>query len=184
MDTRGLYPRFPWPEFGHTSIGHTLPETTLSDNNRPDFRSRIDWAKMRAAAGAAQLNRRDAEAGALHMAHGREHRGGFVLVMCRSLWVWIYWGLPRVPDADALWALNRQESVMFVDQRRRNPRRARSVLRPPRSRLNESPIMCRRLSSRSRTAASMNTRASIAWRCCAPCSRTCAPAKPCRAARR
>ncbi|MEQ1493739.1 MAG: hypothetical protein ABL932_24665, partial [Terricaulis sp.] len=56
MDTQGLYPRFPWPEFGHTSIGHPLPEFSLSDNNRPDFRSRIDWAKMRAAAAQSQLN--------------------------------------------------------------------------------------------------------------------------------
>ncbi|HRK64387.1 MAG TPA: transglycosylase domain-containing protein, partial [Terricaulis sp.] len=41
---------------------------------------------------------------------------GFVLLAVVSVWVWIYWGLPRVPDADALWALNRQASVMFVDR--------------------------------------------------------------------
>ncbi len=57
-------------------------------DNEPNFRRGIDWARVRAA--AAQR---------------------FVA----SLWVWIYWGLPRVPDADALWALNRQQSVMFLD---------------------------------------------------------------------
>src|SRR6185295_375576 len=33
-----------------------------------------------------------------------------------SLWLWIYWGLPQVPNADALWALNRQQSTMFLDR--------------------------------------------------------------------
>jgi len=32
-----------------------------------------------------------------------------------AVWIWIYWGLPRVPDANALWTLNRQASVMFLD---------------------------------------------------------------------
>ena len=40
---------------------------------------------------------------------------GLVLIMVLALWLWIYWGLPRVPDADTLWSLNRQQSVMFVD---------------------------------------------------------------------
>ena len=39
-----------------------------------------------------------------------------VLVFVVSLWVWIYWGLPRVPDAETIWSLNRQESVRFVDR--------------------------------------------------------------------
>lgn len=40
---------------------------------------------------------------------------GIVLIMVLGLWLWIYWGLPRVPDADTLWSLNRQQSVMFLD---------------------------------------------------------------------
>jgi penicillin-binding protein 1A len=40
---------------------------------------------------------------------------GVVLIMVLGLWLWIYWGLPRVPDAEALWSLNRQQSVMFLD---------------------------------------------------------------------
>ena len=33
-----------------------------------------------------------------------------------SVWVWIYWGLPSIPDANSLWALNRQPSVTFLDR--------------------------------------------------------------------
>jgi penicillin-binding protein 1A len=40
---------------------------------------------------------------------------GGVLAIVLGVWIWIYWGLPQVPSADALWAVNRQPSVMFVD---------------------------------------------------------------------
>jgi hypothetical protein len=115
MDTQGAYPRFPWPEFGHTSIGHPLPETLLSDNNRPNFRRSIDWAKLRAAAAQQQLNQMLGER-RITWRKIASVAAAAVLLGVVSLWVWIYWGLPRVPDADALWALNRQESVMFVDR--------------------------------------------------------------------
>ncbi|MEQ1810683.1 MAG: PBP1A family penicillin-binding protein [Terricaulis sp.] len=86
----------------------------MSDNNRPDFRSRIDWAKMRAAAAQAQLNQMLGQRFTWRKA--ASIFAGFVLVCVVSLWLWIYWGLPRVPDAETIWALNRQESVMFVDR--------------------------------------------------------------------
>ncbi|MEQ1817348.1 MAG: PBP1A family penicillin-binding protein [Terricaulis sp.] len=86
----------------------------MSDNNRPDFRSRIDWAKMRAAAAQAQLNQMLGQR--LTWRKAASIFAGFVLVGVVSLWLWIYWGLPRVPDAETIWALNRQESVMFVDR--------------------------------------------------------------------
>ena len=86
----------------------------MSDNNRPDFRSRIDWAKMRAAAAQQQLNQMLGERFTWRKA--ASIAAGFVLVCVVSLWLWIYWGLPRVPDADTLWSLNRQQSVMFVDR--------------------------------------------------------------------
>ncbi|MGE3142285.1 MAG: transglycosylase domain-containing protein [Hyphomonadaceae bacterium] len=41
------------------------------------------------------------------------------LAMVIAAWFWIYWGLPRVPDAAALWALNRQPGITFLDQRGR-----------------------------------------------------------------
>jgi penicillin-binding protein 1A len=87
----------------------------LSDH-RPDFRRGIDWAKLRAAAAQQHL-------GQLLRDHSRftwrtvaSIAAGAALLLVLSLWIWIYWGLPRVPDADALWALNRQPSVMFVDR--------------------------------------------------------------------
>jgi penicillin-binding protein 1A len=79
----------------------------------PDPRRGIDWAKLRAAA--------QAHAAALGDRSNFTWRriasfaAGGVLLFVLALWIWIYWGLPRVPDAEALWALNRQNSIMFVD---------------------------------------------------------------------
>ncbi|MBX3430752.1 MAG: PBP1A family penicillin-binding protein [Hyphomonadaceae bacterium] len=86
----------------------------MSDNNRPDFRSRIDWAKMRAAAAQAQLNQMLGQRFTWRKV--ASVFAGIVLVGVVSLWLWIYWGLPRVPDAETIWSLNRQESVRFVDR--------------------------------------------------------------------
>ena len=82
-------------------------------NLPPDPRSGIDWAKLRAAA--------QAHAAAIGDRSNYTWRriasiaAGGVLFFVLVLWIWIYWGLPRVPDAEALWALNRQNSIMFVD---------------------------------------------------------------------
>ncbi|MGD9979877.1 MAG: transglycosylase domain-containing protein [Hyphomonadaceae bacterium] len=86
----------------------------MSDNNRPDFRRSIDWAKVRAAAAQEHLNRVLGQR--MTWRKVASIAAGGVLLFVVSLWLWIYWGLPRVPDADSLWALNRQESVMFVDR--------------------------------------------------------------------
>ncbi|MBS0384561.1 MAG: PBP1A family penicillin-binding protein [Proteobacteria bacterium] len=86
----------------------------MSDEQQPDPR-RIDWAKLRAS--AAQQ----------HIAELLDRRrwtwrrissvvAAAVLLVVVSLWLWIYWGLPQVPNADALWALNRQQSTMFLDR--------------------------------------------------------------------
>jgi len=89
----------------------------LSDNeDRPDLRRSIDWAKMRAAAAQQHLKDMLADRSRWNWRTFASIAAGGVLLMVVSLWVWIYWGLPRVPDAEALWALNRQQSVMFVDR--------------------------------------------------------------------
>ncbi len=86
----------------------------MNDEPQPDPR-RIDWAKLRAS--AAQQ----------HIAELLDRRrwtwrrissvvAGAVLLVVVSLWLWIYWGLPQVPNADALWAFNRQQSTMFLDR--------------------------------------------------------------------
>ncbi|HYD74062.1 MAG TPA: PBP1A family penicillin-binding protein [Candidatus Binatia bacterium] len=83
-------------------------------NDRPDFRRSVDWAKLRAAAAQEQFNQMLADRRVTwrQVASGM---AGVVLIMVLGLWLWIYWGLPRVPDQEALWSLNRQQSVMFLD---------------------------------------------------------------------
>jgi len=83
--------------------------------DRPNFRRGIDWAKVRAAAAQQQLQDLLRQRQRLNWRTAASVLAGTVLVGVLSVWVWIYWGLPRVPDAAALWALNRQSSVMFVD---------------------------------------------------------------------
>jgi len=91
------------------------PETVLSEN-RPDFRRGIDWAKLRAAAAQQHLAQMIQQRARLTWRRAASIAAGLVLLAVFSVWVWIYWGLPRVPDAESLWALNRQASVMFVDR--------------------------------------------------------------------
>lgn len=85
-------------------------------DDRPDFRRGVDWAKLRAAVARnhlAQMLRQRARFTRDTMV---SIAAGAALATVLAVWVWIYWGLPRVPDANALWALNRQPSVMFVDR--------------------------------------------------------------------
>lgn len=110
----------------------------MSDQRPPDFRRGIDWAKVRAAAAQQHLQQLMEGRRRITWSTVASFAAGFVLLAVVSVWVWIYWGLPRVPDADALWALNRQASVMFVDREGeilgvRGPYYAR------RARLNEIP---------------------------------------------
>jgi penicillin-binding protein 1A len=80
------------------------------------FRRGIDWAKLRAAAAQQQIAQLLAERARFTWRRAASVAAGLTLALVLSLWLWIYWGLPRVPDADALWAVNRQPSVMFVDR--------------------------------------------------------------------
>ncbi|MEQ1619400.1 MAG: PBP1A family penicillin-binding protein [Terricaulis sp.] len=83
---------------------------------RPGLQRGIDWAKVRAAAARQQMDQLLRERARLTWRRIASICAGAVLLVVVSLWVWIYWGLPRVPNADALWALNRLPSVMFVDR--------------------------------------------------------------------
>jgi len=85
----------------------------LSEKN--DFQRHVDWARLRAAAAQKQLDDLLRDRSRWNWRTAASLAAGGALFMVLAVWVWIYWGLPRVPDADALWALNRQESVMFVD---------------------------------------------------------------------
>ena len=83
---------------------------------RPGLQRGIDWAKVRAAAARQQMEQMLRERARLTWRRVASICAGAVLLIVVSLWVWIYWGLPRVPNADALWALNRLPSVMFIDR--------------------------------------------------------------------
>jgi len=86
----------------------------LSDNG-PDFRRGIDWARVRAAAAQQHFQQMLGERHRFTWRRVASISAGAVLVLVLGLWIWIYWGLPQVPDAQTLWALNRQPSIMFVD---------------------------------------------------------------------
>jgi len=85
-------------------------------NNRPDLRRSIDWARLRAAAAQRHVQEMLAGQKRFTWRQAASIAAGVALAMVLGVWVWIYWGLPRVPDADAIWALNRESSVMFVDR--------------------------------------------------------------------
>jgi penicillin-binding protein 1A len=88
----------------------------LSDDKEPDFRSRIDWAKLRASAAHEHITRALSDRSRYTWRTVTSIVAGFVLAAVLGLWVWIYWGLPAVPNADALWSVNRQSSIMFLDR--------------------------------------------------------------------
>lgn len=84
----------------------------MSDD-QSDLSRRIQWARERAAAAHSKLGRFLPSRFSWRLA--ASVLAGLALTFVLSLWVWIYWGLPRVPDAETLWSLNRQPSIMFVD---------------------------------------------------------------------
>jgi penicillin-binding protein 1A len=86
----------------------------LSDE-RPDFRRGIDWAKVRAAAAQQHFAQLLGQRKKITLTTVAGVAAGVALMAVFAVWIWIYWGLPRVPDANALWTLNRQASVMFLD---------------------------------------------------------------------
>ncbi len=84
-------------------------------DEKDEFQRHIEWAKLRAAAAQQQLDQLLKNRARWTWRTAASIAAAGALFMVVAVWVWIYWGLPRVPDADTLWALNRQESVMFVD---------------------------------------------------------------------
>lgn len=83
---------------------------------RPDFRRGIDWAKLRAAAAQNHIAQILSQRKRITVASAAGIAAGAALLAVFAVWIWIYWGLPRVPDANALWSLNRQASIMFLDR--------------------------------------------------------------------
>lgn len=81
----------------------------------PDPRGGIDWAKLRLAAAQEHLSRlmgqRTRNAWGIAAIAG----GVAALLAVVGVWIYIYWGLPSVPNKDALWSLNRQPGITFID---------------------------------------------------------------------
>ncbi|GAM98852.1 multimodular transpeptidase-transglycosylase [alpha proteobacterium U9-1i] len=84
-------------------------------DERPDFRRGIDWAKVRAAAAQQHFAQLLSQRKKITLTTVAGAAAGVALLAVFAVWIWIYWGLPRVPDANALWTLNRQASIMFLD---------------------------------------------------------------------
>ncbi len=83
---------------------------------RPHLQRGIDWAKVRAAAARQHVEQLLRERARLTWRRIASLLAGAVLLLVVAGWFWIYWGLPRVPDAEALWSLNRLPTVTFVDR--------------------------------------------------------------------
>jgi penicillin-binding protein 1A len=86
-------------------------------DQQPDNRGGVDWAKLRESAQNSYLGKVLQQRTRLTLANAAGIGAGAALLAVIAVWMWIYWGLPRVPDAESLWALNRLPSAMFVDQR-------------------------------------------------------------------
>lgn len=83
----------------------------------PDFRNGVDWARVRAQTAQAQLQQIVGQRNNMTLATAGGVGVGLALLVVVAVWFWIYWGLPRVPDANALWSLNRQPGITFLDRR-------------------------------------------------------------------
>ncbi len=81
-----------------------------------EFKRRIDWAKLRAQAAKAQLDKLLQQRSRISV--GMAAAAGFACaaLIMGAAWAWLFVGLPRVKNADELWSLNRQPGVTFLDR--------------------------------------------------------------------
>lgn len=78
--------------------------------------SGLDWAKLRAAAAQDHVGNLLKQRSKFTLATAAAVGAGLALLAVIGVWFWIYWGLPRVPDATTLWSTNRQPGVTFIDR--------------------------------------------------------------------
>jgi penicillin-binding protein 1A len=74
----------------------------------------MKWARERAKAASARVSgllagQRVTVRAAVTAAAGAS------LALIGAVWLWLFMGLPQVPGADALWAMNRQPGMTFMD---------------------------------------------------------------------
>ncbi len=77
---------------------------------------RLDWSKLRAQLSSEHLGALMRQRDKISLASAAGVGAGLALAAVVAAWFWIYWGLPRVPDAATLWSLNRQPGITFLDR--------------------------------------------------------------------
>lgn len=93
--------------------GPQFPET----GRVPDNKDGVDWARLRAQAVQDHVANLLKQRSQFTLASAAGVGAGLALLAVVIVWFWIYWGLPRVPDAQTLWTTNRQPGITFLDRR-------------------------------------------------------------------
>ncbi|MET0182518.1 MAG: PBP1A family penicillin-binding protein [Caulobacterales bacterium] len=81
-----------------------------------DDKDSLDWAKLRARAVQDHVATLLKQRSQFTLASAAGVGAGLALLAVVVVWFWIYWGLPRVPDAQTLWTTNRQPGITFQDR--------------------------------------------------------------------
>lgn len=79
-----------------------------------DFNDRIGWAKEKAQAAKARMHELLEHRSKVTIGMAAGIGGGIAALVVLCVWLWLFIGLPQVPGAEALWAMNRQPGVTFV----------------------------------------------------------------------
>jgi len=79
----------------------------------------VDWSKLRARVAQDHVRLLLEQRSRLTLTAAASFGAGLAILAVIATWFWIYWGLPRVPDAASLWATNRQPGITFIDNRGR-----------------------------------------------------------------
>ncbi len=77
-------------------------------------KSGIDWAKEKAQAAKARMHALLEQRSKVTIGMAAAAGGGVALLVVLGAWAWLFIGLPKVPNAEALWAMNRQPGVTFI----------------------------------------------------------------------
>jgi penicillin-binding protein 1A len=79
-----------------------------------DSKDPIGWAKEKAQAAKARMDTLLEQRSKVTIGMAAAVGGGVAALFVLTVWLWLFIGLPQVPGAEALWAMNRQPGVTFV----------------------------------------------------------------------
>jgi penicillin-binding protein 1A len=80
-----------------------------------EWKRGIDWAKVRAQTAKAHVESLLKQNSRLTIGRAACVGAAVALVLIGALWAWLLLGLPDIPNAAGLWALNRQPGITFID---------------------------------------------------------------------